>query len=150
MENQPLDIADRMHLSLMLDAANSGDLEAAERHGLRVLKSECKVFHHFGPRFVIREMHIPAGTFVIGHAHKQPLANMLVKGLIRVFSAGCWSTMEAPLFFVGSPGRKAAFALTDTIWQNILVTDERDPAKIEQIFVTHSDEWLAAQKHKGE
>lgn len=146
MENLP-DIANHMNLSLMLDAASSGDLEAAEKFGLRVLKEKCKVFHHFGPGFAIREMHIPAGTFVIGHAHKQPLANMLVRGLIRVCSEGRWSTLEAPFFFVGSPGRKAALALTDTIWQNILVTDERDPAKIEQLFVAHSDEWTATQKH---
>lgn len=145
--NNPVDIADQMNTALMLEAAGNGDLETAERFGLKSLREECKVFHHFGPGFVIREMHIPAGTFVIGHAHKTPLANMLVRGLIRVCSEGHWSTMEAPMFFVGSPGRKAALALTDTIWQNILVTDERDPAKIEQLFVEHSPEWTAAQTH---
>lgn len=130
----------------MLEAAGMGDMELAEHFGLQIPQVQCQVFHHFGPGFCIREMHIPAGTFVIGHAHKVPLANMLVRGLIRVFSEGRWSTMEAPLFFVGSPGRKAALALTDTIWQNILVTSETDPAKIEEIFVQHSDQWEAAHK----
>lgn len=144
----PNDIAVVMNMQLMLDAAAHGDLETAEHYGLRIPQAECPVFHHFGPGFCIREMHIPAGTFVVGHAHKQPLANMLVKGRMLVSSDGRWSEMVAPLFFVGVPGRKAAIALEDSIWQNIMVTDITDPIKIEELFVEHSDEWTAF--HRGE
>lgn len=139
----PLDIAVVMNTRLMLDAAARGDLEEAERFGLRIPQANCKVFHHFGPGFCIREMHIPKGTFVVGHAHKQPLANMFVKGHMVVLSDGRWSDMFAPLFFVGSTGRKAAIAFEDSIWQNIIVTDEVDPDKIEALFIEHSDEWTA-------
>jgi len=132
--------------TLAMRAAGQGNLEEAERLMLKTPQVEMHVVHLFGPGFCIRELHIPAGTFLIGHAHKQPLANMLVKGLIRVCSENRWATLEAPFFFVGAPGRKAALALTDTIWQNILVTDETDPAKIEDIFVEHSDQWTAAQR----
>jgi hypothetical protein len=131
---------------LALHAAGQGNLEEAERLMLQNPQMDLPVVHLFGPGFCIRELHIPAGTFLIGHAHKKPLANMLVKGLIRVCSENRWATLEAPFFFVGSPGRKAAVALTDTIWQNILVTDETDPAKIEELFVDHSEQWTAARQ----
>jgi len=139
-----------MNTQLMLDAANRGDIELAEEFGLRLPQTDMPVQHLFGPGFVIRELHIPAGTFLIGHAHKQPLANMLVKGKMRVYSNGRWAAMEAPLFFVGVPGRKAAIALEDSIWQNILVTDETDPAAIENLFVSHSAQWEVFHNSKGE
>ena len=125
----------------MLDAAKRGDLELAEHYGLRIPQVELKVFHLFGPGFCIRELHIPAGTFLIGHAHKRALANELLKGEMLVQSNGKWSKMSAPLFFVGVPGRKAAIALSDSIWRNILVTNETDPATIESLFVEHSEEF---------
>lgn len=141
-----LEISDHMNSLLMLDAAKYGNLELAEKYGLRMQQTECRVEHLFGPGFCVREMHIPAGTFVIGHAHKQPLSNMLVKGELLVQTDGRWSRMTAPLFFVGVPGRKSAIALSDSIWQNILVTDEKDPAVIEDLFTEKSPQWLAKQE----
>lgn len=141
MENLP-DIADQMNTALMLDAAKRGDLEAVEYYGLRMPQVSLKVFHLFGPGFCIRELHIPAGTFLVGHFHKEPLANELLKGELIVQSAGQWSKMVAPLFFVGVPGRKAALALTDSVWRNILATQETDPEKIEALFVEKSPQWL--------
>jgi hypothetical protein len=145
VENLP-DIADQMNTSLMLDAAKRGDLEEAERFGLRLAQLPLKTFHLFGPGFCIRELHIPAGTFLIGHAHKQALANELLKGEMLVQSDGRWSKMTAPLFFVGVPGRKAAIALTDSIWRNILVTEETDPAVIESLFAEPSEEFKQHQR----
>ena len=130
-----------MHSMLMFDAAGRGDLEEAERHLLKLPPVPLKVVHLFGPGFCIREMHIPAGSFILGHSHKQSLSNILQKGRMQVFSDGKWSLMEAPLFFIGVPGRKAAIALEDSIWQNILVTDETDPEVIESLFVEHSEEF---------
>ena len=141
-----LDIAEQMNTTLMLDAAKRGDLERAEHYGMQLPQGKLKVFHLFGPRFCIRELHIPAGTFLIGHAHKQALANELLKGEMLVQSDGKWSRMSAPLFFVGVPGRKAAIALSDSVWRNILVTDETDPAIIESFFVEKSPQWLAKQE----
>jgi hypothetical protein len=143
-----LDIADQMNSTLMLDAASRGDLELAEKYLLKLPENPLKVVHLFGPGFCIREMHIPAGSFIIGHAHKQSLSNILQKGRMKVYSNGVWSLMEAPLFFIGVPGRKAAIALEDSIWQNILITDETDPDRIEDLFVTHSEEYQQFKKQK--
>ena len=135
-----------MNTSLMLDAAARGDLEEAERFGLQIPQVPMKVVHLFGPGFCIRELHIPAGTFLIGHAHKEPLANMLIQGSMLVRSGESWSRLIAPFFFVGTAGRKAAYAITDSIWQNILVTNETDPDKLEALF-TEPSEAYKASKH---
>jgi hypothetical protein len=131
--------------AMMLAAGARGDLELAERHGLALPQVTCTVYHHFAPGFCIREMHIPAGTFLIGHAHKHGLANMFVKGKVRLLNEGVWCELHAPFFFVGKPGRKAALALEDSIWQNIIVTDETDINRIEELFVEKSPQWQAAQ-----
>lgn len=133
---------------MMVAAAKAGNMRLAEKIGLTLPQVECKVYHHFGPGFVIREMHIPAGTFVMGHQHRQGLANSFVKGRLRLLQDGVWSELQAPFFFVGKPGRKVALALEDCIWQNIIATNETDPAVIEEIFVEKSPEWLA--HHQGE
>jgi hypothetical protein len=135
---------------MMFRAASEGDLEMAEGLALSLPQVDLAVVHHFGPGFCIREMSIPAGHYVVGHAHKQPLANMLVKGEMLVCSEGRWSRLTAPFFFVGTPGRKMGIALSHSIWQNILVTDETDPAKIEQLFTSHSEAWEAHHNPQGE
>lgn len=84
----------------------------------------------------------------MGHAHKQALANSFVKGKIRLWSNGVWQELIAPVFFVGTPGRKCAIAIEDCIWQNIIATNETDIATIESLFVLKSDNWKAANNIK--
>lgn len=133
----------------MVKEAQQGNLQKAESIGLALPQVKCKVVHYFGPGFCIREMHIPAGTFVMGHAHKQGLANSFVKGKVRLLQNGVWEELTAPLFFVGTPGRKVALALEDSIWQNIIVTNETNPSAIEDLFVEKSPEWLAIQEQQS-
>ncbi len=133
----------------MLQLALSGDLDGAEAVALQLPQLKCDVFHHFGPGFCIREMHMPAGAFVIGHAHKHGLANSFVKGRVRLLQdGGLWEELAAPHFFVSKPGRKAAYVLEDSVWQNIIVTNETDPLVIEALFVEKSPQWEAANAAK--
>ena len=133
----------------MLQAALSGDLDTAEAIGLQLPQLKCEVFHHFGPGFCIREMHMPAGAFIIGHAHKHGLANSFVKGRVRLLQeGGLWEELTAPQFFISKPGRKAAYVLEDSVWQNIIATNETDPLVIEALFVEKSPQWEAAQAAK--
>lgn len=129
---------------MMLAAARAGNMRLAEQIGLSLPQVTCMVVHHFGPGFCIRELHVPAGTFVIGHQHRQGLANAFIKGRLRLLQDGAWSELVAPFFFIGTPGRKVALALEDCIWQNIITTNETDPAIIEDLFVEKSPEWYAA------
>lgn len=146
MDNQ-LTLRERANLQLVA-LASAGCFEEAEALALQLPQQECQVFHHFGPGFCIREMHIPAGTFVIGHQHLQGLANSFVKGQIKLWQNGVWEELYAPVFFVGKPGRKCAIAITDCIWQNIIATNETDIQAIESLFVVKSENWKAAHAAK--
>ncbi len=111
---------------------------------------DCPVTHHFGPGVYIREVAIPAQTLVIGHAHKGPCMNMLLKGSMRVMGPdGVAKTIEAPLIFNTGPGRKVAFTLSDCVFQNIHATDETDLDRLEEQLIDKSAEWLAHQQEQA-
>ena len=45
---------------------------------------ECEVFHHFAEGTYTRELHIPAGTTLVGKIHLHSTINILAKGRIAV------------------------------------------------------------------
>lgn len=127
-----------------IDAFTTPDnLEVLEGHLLTQEQVACKLNHHFGPGIYIRELEIPAGCIAIGHAHKGESMNILLKGTMHIIDgSGIPRTIEGPMVFVAPPGRKAVFAVTDCVFQNIHATTETDLAKIEEQFIEKSATWL--------
>ena len=83
----------------------------------------CDVIHRFFPGLYIREVSIPAGTFVIGHEQLFSQANVFLKGKLRMyFRDGSTENLTAPMMFLGAPGKKVAYIFEDTVWQNIYPT----------------------------
>lgn len=102
---------------------------------------ECPVVHRFGPGLYIREVSVPAGSFIIGYKHKQSHFNMLLKGKATVLlDDGDAIVMSAPLSFTAQSGRKVAYVHEDMVWLNIFATDETDVDKLEAIFFDKSSE----------
>lgn len=96
----------------------------------------CPVKHHFSPGMYIREVSMSAGTFAIGHYHREEHLNVFLKGSIMVFKEGQEPTvLDAPKLFVAQPGRKVGLMLTDVVWYNIWATDETDIEKLEDRFI---------------
>jgi hypothetical protein len=102
-------------------------------------QAECPVYHRFGPGIYIRELHMTAGTVAVGKVQKFEHVNILLKGKVMMFDNDQVTTLEAPLFFIGKPGRKAGFVLEDMVWQNIYATDETDISKLEEMFMEDSE-----------
>jgi hypothetical protein len=100
----------------------------------------CPVYHRFGPGLYIRELHMVVGTIAIGRIQRFEHMNVFIKGKVRVLNPdGTTDDIEAPMTFVGRPGRKVGMVLEDMIWQNIYATDETDIEKLEEmIFVDPS------------
>ena len=100
---------------------------------------ECPVQHFFGPSIYIREVVMPAGTVVVGKAHKHDhLCNMVEGRMIVVGEDGQAREVAAPAVFMAKKGRKTAYILETVRFQNIYSTDETDVEKLEHMLVEDS------------
>jgi len=138
-EDGPLQLS----ASTDIQEASPISLDAIERMMLAEDQVDCPVQHHFGGGIYIREGLIPAGTYIMGHAHKKETMNVLLRGKMAVFVNGEVKVIEGPFIFVSDPGRKFGYAIENCYFQNIHPTEETDLEKIEEIFVDKSDSWAA-------
>jgi len=114
-------------------------VESLEKRMLEEQQVDCPVTHKFGPGIYIREVFLPAGTYVVGHHHNYDHMNVMLTGRIKFFgSDNQWTELKAPQTFVSAAGRKVAFVHEDTIWQNIYATDKTDADEIEKEILTTS------------
>lgn len=106
---------------------------------------ECPVEHLFGPGIYIRQVWIPAGTLALGHRHIKGHVSILLSGSMVVAGRdGSTMIIRAPATFLCEPGRKLAYAIEDTIWQNIYATELTDIAAIEEDTMVKSEQWRSA------
>ena len=101
---------------------------------------ELKVVHYFSKGVYARELHIPAGTVLVGEIHKFRNLNILSCGRIQVSTEDGIIEVEAPFTVVSPAGTKRiARALTDCVWTTIHGTDETDLNSIEKTFIAKSE-----------
>ncbi len=94
--------------------------------------------HHFAPGVYARELFIPKGVVMTGKIHKTTHLVIISKGKIAVSNHDGREVIEGPCTFVSYPGAKrAVYALEDTIWTTIHVTEETDLVKIEQQVIAN-------------
>jgi len=110
-------------------------------------QADCPVVHHFGDGIYIREVTIPAGVLAVGHVQRFKQNNFLLSGKIAMITDDGLKLLEAPLFFVGDPGRKIGLVLETVVWQNIWPTDETDVEKLEEMYLDKSDMKQEEIKH---
>lgn len=109
-------------------------------------QEQCSVLHHFAPGICIREVHLKASSFAVGHAQKFDHLNVMLKGAVAMLEDGKVRVLRAPLMYVGKPGRKIGFILEDTVWQNIYATDLRDPEAVEEHFIDKTEAFKEYQE----
>jgi len=122
-----------------LPQLNIEDLEVA---CLQLPQVDCPVIHRFSPGIYIREVHIPADTFAIGHYQKKEHLNIFLQGKVTMLNDD-GSTIEliAPMIFVGKPGRKCGYIQEDMVWLNVYPTEERDIETLENTFLDKTLSW---------
>ena len=127
----------------IIDADRAHRVADLEAHALTLPQVDCPVTNYFGPGIYVREITAPADTVIIGHHHKGPCMNVLVKGSMRIIGPdGVPSVITAPLMFNTGPGRKVAYVIDDVVFQNIWATDETDLDKLESLLIEKSAAWL--------
>lgn len=106
--------------------------------------------HYFVPGVCIRQMSMPKGSLIVGKIHKYKQFHWLMKGELKVLMGDRIEHLIAPCIMISEAGAKRiAYALEDTVWLMALGTYETDIDKIEDHFVTSSEqEWLEFSKRE--
>ena len=104
------------------------------------------VVHNFAPGVYAREIHIPAGVVLTGKIHRTEHLNIISAGKVEVYNKGETKTMQAPFTFVSPAGTKRAiYAVENTVWTTIHVTDETDLDLLEAEIIAESFEVFDAE-----
>ncbi|UOF81456.1 pbcV-1 histone H3-lys 27 methyltransferase structure [Caudoviricetes sp.] len=126
-----------------MSAVTTQVIAGIEQHLLQQPQASCNVIHRFAPGIYIRELHMPAGTFAIGHYQRYEHLNVFLKGKVLMVNADASLTeLAGPTTFMGKPGRKMGHVVEDTVWQNIYATTETDIDTLESVFLIKSAEYL--------
>ena len=76
--------------------------------------------HSFSEGIYVREMFLPAGSFMIGKIHKFDHTIFLLKGKILVATEEGTVCLTAPCYIQSPAGAKrAGYVLEDTLWVNV-------------------------------
>jgi len=125
------------------------DIDNIEAKMLSLPQANCGVIHKFQPGYYIREVTIPTGTLAIGHHQNFPHLNIFVKGKVLMLNDdGTQNVIEAPMTFVGQPGRKIGYVLEEMVWQNIYPTEQTEVELLEAFYLTKSDYSREFSAHK--
>lgn len=101
-------------------ALAQANVESLIEKMLPLEQADCPVLHYFAEGIYIREVRFPAGVAVVGHLQKCVHMNVFIQGKVEMLNLdGSTVTLEAPMTFVGQPGRKIGHILEDVIWQNV-------------------------------
>ncbi len=127
----------------------SAQIENVEKYALTLPQVECKLVHIFAPGVYYRQIHMPAGTFVIGQEHKTRHLNMVISGRVHVMMDGVVEEIVAPCTFISEVGvRKALSVVEDTVWATIHPTDETDLIKLEELLIEKSQSFIEHENNK--
>ena len=120
-----------------------------ERNLKDIEQIDCPVKHSFSPGLYIREVTMYAGSYIIGHRHKEPHLNIMIAGKLSLQNPdGGYDELEAPLMYTAQPGRKIAYIHEDTVWLNVWATDEQDVEKLEAMFLDKTEEWIQGNEEQ--
>lgn len=126
-------------------------VEILETEFMKQPQVNCPVIHHFSPGQYTREVHLPAGSIVIGHHQNFEHLNVFIKGRVAMRNEdGSFTELKAPMVFVGKPGRKIGYIYEDVIWLNVYSTYETDVEKLEAHFLKKSSAWLSSSVAKNQ
>ena len=92
--------------------------------------------HHFSDGLYAKEMRVPAGMAVVKHVHDYSHLSVLAKGTVTVIVDGAQMEISGPACLNIEAGKiHGVIAKTDVVWYCIHATDEKDPAKIDEVLI---------------
>lgn len=112
--------------------AKIGDLEGSFK-GDSIL---CPLKHSFSDGVYVREIFIPAGTYLVGKIHKHEHPNFLLSGTVEVVTEAGRESLVGPLSIMSPAGTKRAlYAVTDLVW----ITVHHNPTNTQDLAILEKD-----------
>lgn len=106
--------------------------------------------HWLAPGIYAREIHLPAGTVVVGKIHRHRHFNIISKGSITCYTEFGLETHIAPASFISEAGTKrVVHTHEDAIWTTIHhnPTNETDVSVLEDMFTALEYAELGMEVH---
>ena len=123
-------VSNRKKIHVLQDTLESFDEE---------LKTDPPLKHYFAPGMYAREIILPEGVVVVGKIHKHAHLNIISYGHVLVSTYEGFNEFIGPLTFTSAPGAKrAVYALKETMWTTIHLTEKTDLEEIEEEIIAKS------------
>jgi mannose-6-phosphate isomerase-like protein (cupin superfamily) len=110
--------------------------------------------HHFSSGVYAKETHIPAGSWLVQHAHLHDHLSILASGSVELMVDDKTSVLHAPACLTIEAGKHHGVrSITDVIWYCIHATNCADADEVDNVIVApmNKDAVLElAQKLKGD
>lgn len=102
---------------------------------------DCPLIHRFSPGLYIREIFMPAGTWLTSKIHKTEHPFVILSGIVSTWTKeeGAIIMMAGTIRITKPDTRRVLFALVDTKWATFHPTDEVDLKKIEEDIIFKHD-----------
>lgn len=96
----------------------------------------------FANGMYIREIFVKKGSLIVGKRHRHKTMNMLLKGEMVIYDEHSNFTIKSGWYEESEEyTRKVGYAIEDSVFLNIHVTDETDLDKLEKTFTISEDEY---------
>ena len=119
------------------------DVGELEKRMLVLPQVDVPLTHRFAPGIYMREVVMPAGSFIIGHKHKTEHFNVVTKGRALVRMDDSVEEIVAPCVFVSGAGvRKILLIVEEMTWATVHPTTETDQAKLDELLIEKSETFL--------
>ena len=112
---------------------------------------ECPLTHSFVPGFYIREVFMPAGTFLTSKIHKTEHPFYVSEGKVSVWIDGKVQVIEAPYWGMTKPGtRRVLFIQKNCRWATFHANPDncKDVIEIENRIIEAHDNPLLSEEIK--
>lgn len=94
---------------------------------------DCPNKHYFAPGVYVREMFIPAGTFIIGRVHKTSHINIMLQGEGKfIINGEIVDVKQGDIFNSDANVRKVCIATSDVRFLNVFPVAHEDVEELEK------------------
>ena len=113
-------------------------------------KIDIPVKHYFLDGMYVREIYMPKGSLLIGHAHSKEFMEVMSKGKVLMFNNEGSFEVTAPFTRRSEPKkRKVGYVLEDTIWTTFHATDAKTVEDAEDEIIVKSETFIKYEKERG-